>query len=249
MELFLFIRAMKRASTNSVSVVIPYFGYARQDRKTGPRVPISAADIALMLETAGADRIITIDLHCGQIQGFFRYVPVDHLYAAPIFASHFLQKKLHNPVIVSPDAGGVGRASTFRDRLAKHGIDARLAMINKQRAEAGKISSMNLIGEVSDADTIIIDDMCDTGGTLIKAAELLKKSGARRVFAAITHPVFSCNALEKIGKSVIDEMVITDTIPLRGEKPTNVSYLSISSLLAEAIGRIHQGKSISALFD
>lgn len=249
MELFLLVRAMKRSSARSITAVIPYYGYARQDRKTSSRVPISAADIAYMLEKAGVDRVVTVDLHCGQIQGFFTQVPVDNLYAASLFTSYFVAKNLDNAVVVSPDAGGVQRASKFRDNLAKYGVQAQMAMISKQRAGAGIINSMDLIGDVTNADAIIIDDICDTGGTLIKAAELLKQQGAKRVFAVITHPVFSCNALEKIGKSVIDEMVVADTIPLQGLIPSNITYLSVSSLLGEAIKRIQSGESISALFE
>ncbi len=248
MELFLLIRTMKRSSVASITIVIPYYGYARQDRKASPRVPISAADVALMLEEAGIDRVLTIDLHCGQIQGFFRNVPVDNLYAASVFIPYFVSKNLENIVVVSPDAGGVDRATKFQQQLEKKGVFAGMALISKQRAAAGVIGSMTLIGDVKDAVAIIVDDLCDTGGTLIKAAELLKENGAKAVYTVITHPVFSGNALEKIGSSVIDEMVITDTIPLRGEAPHNIKIISVSSLLGEAIRRIELGESVSALF-
>ena len=216
-ELFLLIRTMKRSSAASINVVIPYFGYARQDRKIKSRVPISASDMAYLLEKAGATRVVTVDLHCNQIQGFFQNIPVDNLYASIVFAPYIAYKELEKPVVVSPDAGGVERATQFMHDLAKKGLQTEMAVISKQREKAGKISSMQLIGDVKGADAIIVDDLCDTGGTLVKAAELLKAQGARRVFAVITHPVFSKDALNTIGNSVIDEIFITDTIPLRGE--------------------------------
>lgn len=248
MELFLLIRTMKRSSAASITVIVPYYGYARQDRKLRARVPISAADIACMIEHAGATRVVTIDLHCGQIQGFFQNVPCDNLYGSVVFAPYIAQKELSNIVVVSPDAGGVERANQFILELGKKGISADMAVISKQREKAGVVGSMHLIGDVRGADAIIIDDMCDTGGTLCKAAELLKQNGARRVFAVITHPVFSKNALETIGNSVIDEMIIADTIPLRGEAPANMRVISMASLLADAIACLDQGESLSALF-
>jgi ribose-phosphate pyrophosphokinase len=248
MELFLLIRALKRASTASITVVMPYYGYARQDRKTSPRAPISAADVAMMIETAGASRILSIDLHCGQIQGFFRNIPVDNLYAAPIFIPHLKEKNLSKVVVVAPDAGGVDRATKFLKNLEEKGIQGDMALISKQRAAAGVIASMMLIGNVQDADAIIVDDMCDTGGTLIKAAQLLKDHGAKRVFAVITHPVFSCNAMDKIRNSVIDELIVGDTIPLRDNAPTNIACVSVSNLIADAIHRIYNGDSVSEIF-
>lgn len=248
MELFLLVRTMKRASAASITAVIPYYGYARQDRKTSGRVPISAADVALMLEAAGVDRVVTIDLHCGQIQGFFHHAPVDNLFASYKFASHFVGKDLNNPVVVSPDAGGVDRAKKFMENLAKEGLKSDMALISKQRQKAGVVGSMTLIGDVKGSDVIIIDDLCDTGGTIIKAAELLKQEGANRVFVAITHPVFSGDALKNIGDSVIDEMVITNTVPLRGDAPLNIHTISVSSLFAEAIRRIQLDESLSDLF-
>lgn len=248
MELYLLVRTMKRSSAASITAVIPYYGYARQDRKTAPRVPISAADVAMLLEDAGVDRIITVDLHCGQIQGFFHNVPVDNLYASTMFVPYFAQKDLQNAVIVSPDAGGVERTKRFMESIGHMGVDARMAIISKQRAAAGVVDSMNLIGDVNGADAIIVDDLCDTGGTLVKAAQLLKDSGARRVFAAITHPVFSANAMEKIRVSVIDEMVISDTIQLNGDVPSNLTCISVAPLLGEAIRRVYLGESVSDLF-
>lgn len=247
MELLLLIRTFKRASAGTITVVIPYYGYARQDRKTSPRVPISAADVAAMIEFAGADRILTVDLHCGQIQGFFRNIPVDNLDAASTFIPHLLTKKLTNVVVVSPDAGGVERANKFLQKLEKH-TSASMALISKQRACAGVIASMQLIGNVTNADAIIIDDLCDTGGTLAKAAQLLKDNGARRVFAVITHPVFSGNAMDKIRDSVIDELIIADTIPLQGNVPANITSISVSALIAQAIQHIHSGESVSEIF-
>lgn len=248
MELYLMIRALKRASTKSITAIIPYYGYARQDRKAEPRVPISAADVALLIETAGADRVVAVDLHCGQIQGFFRDVPVDNLYASIAFVPYFAHKDLKNIVVVSPDAGGVPRAKEFLNKLGAYNIKGDVAMIIKQRARAGVIEQMNLVGNVEDADAIIVDDMCDTGGTLVKAAELIKASGARRVYAAITHPVFSGPALDRISNSVIDEMVISDTIELNPRAPENITQISIAPLLAETIRRIDSGKSVSELF-
>ncbi|MBX9923198.1 MAG: ribose-phosphate pyrophosphokinase [Rhabdochlamydiaceae bacterium] len=249
MELFLLVRTMKRASAASITAVIPYYGYARQDRKTTSRVPISAADIALLLETAGIDRLVTVDLHCGQIQGFFRNVPVDNLFASTLFVSYIESKGLENIVVVSPDAGGVERAKKFSESLNKRGIETDMALISKERAQAGVVASMNLIGCVEGCCAIIIDDLCDTGGTLVKAAQLLKDNGASRVFAIVTHPVFSGQALEKIRNSVLEEMITSDTIPLRGEVPSNVHLISVAPLLGEAIRRIDQGESISVLFE
>jgi ribose-phosphate pyrophosphokinase len=249
MELFLLIRTAKRASAASITVVMPYYGYARQDRKTSGRVPISAADVAFMLENAGVDRVVTVDLHCGQIQGFFHYAPVDNLFASFMFVSHFATKDLQNLVVVSPDAGGVERAKKFMENLNCEGITCEMALISKQRKKAGVIGSMNLIGDVKGSDCIIIDDLCDTGDTIIKAAELLKQEGAKRVFVAVTHPVFSGQALKKIGNSVIDEMVVTNTIPLRGQAPANIHCISVGSLIGEAIYRIQMNESLSDLFN
>jgi len=249
MELYLLIRTLRRASAKTITVVMPYYGYARQDRKTKPRVPISASDIACMLEQAGADRVVTVDLHCGQIQGFFHNAPVDNLYASPVFTNYFMNKNLDNLVIVSPDAGGVERAKKFQERLARFGIPSCMALISKQRAQAGVVGSMQLIGDVENANAIIVDDLCDTGGTLVRAAQLLKDNGAQNVYAAITHPVFSNNALEKISNSIIKEMIIADTIPLQGEIPSNINVISIAPLLGEAIRCIEKGTSISALFE
>ncbi len=248
MELFLLIRTMKRASADKITVIIPYYGYARQDRKVKSRVPISAADVAFMLEKAGADRVVAIDLHCDQIQGFFQNIPVDNLCASLVCAPYIATKKLSNAVVVSPDAGGVERANQFILDLNKNGMSAELAVISKQRLKAGVISSMQLIGNVENTDAIIVDDLCDTGGTLAKAAQLLKDNGARRVFAVITHPVFSGEALKIIETSVIDEIIITDTIPLRGQAPEKITVISVAPLLSRAIVYINSGQSLSTLF-
>jgi len=249
MELYLLVRTLKRSSAGSVTAVIPYYGYSRQDRKTESRVPISASDIAMLFELAGVDHIVAVDLHCGQIQGFFHHVPVDNLYASVIFVPYFAEKKnLQNPVVVSPDAGGVERAKKFIEGLNDYGVGAGLAVIVKQRAEAGVIDKMNLVGSVEGCDAIIVDDICDTAGTLVQAAKELKAQGARRVFACITHPVFSGPALTRIGSSVIEELVVTDTIPLKENVPPNIQQLSVAPILAEAIWRIHHGESVSPLF-
>lgn len=248
-ELYLLVRALKRASAQSVTAIVPYFGYARQDRKNKSRVPISASDMAMLLELAGVDHLISVDLHCGQIQGFFHRAPVDNLFAAKIFVPYFLTKTdLEKLVVVSPDAGGVERSKQFLDTLQFHGIPAQLAVIVKQRKEAGTVEKMDLVGNVQGSDVIIVDDLCDTAGTLVKAASELKEKGAKRVFACITHPVFSENALVKIAHSVIDELVITDTIPLRDTAPSNITQLSIAPLLAESIKRAYNGQSVSTLF-
>jgi ribose-phosphate pyrophosphokinase len=250
MELYLLIRAMKRASAKSVTAVIPYYGYARQDRKSESRVPISASDVAMLLELAGADHIMAVDLHCGQIQGFFHKAPVDNLHASVIFVPYFAeQKKLVNPVVVSPDAGGVERAKKFIEGLSSYGVSSDLAIIVKQRQTAGVIEKMHLVGSVQDRDIIIVDDICDTAGTLVEAAKELKNKGAKRVFACITHPVFSGPALERIQNSLIEELVVANTIPLRGKPPANVKQISVSWLIAEAIQRTHKSQSLSYLFE
>jgi ribose-phosphate pyrophosphokinase len=249
MELYLLIRTMKRSAVGTVTAVIPYYGYARQDRKTEHRAPISASDIAMLIELAGADHVICVDLHCGQIQGFFHEINVDNLIASPIFVRYFASKKdLVNPIVVSPDAGGVERAKKFIEGLSWHGVDAGLAIIVKQRAGAGVVEKMNLVGDVSDCDVIIIDDICDTAGTLVQAAKELKNQGARRVFACITHPVFSDPALQRISDSCLTELVVTNTIPTKQGMPSNIVQLSIAPLIAEAIDRTYHGESISHLF-
>lgn len=248
MELFLLIRAMKRSSAKSVTAIIPYYGYARQDRKTTGRVPISASDVAMLLELAGADHVMAIDLHCGQIQGFFHEAPVDNLYASIIFVPYVARLGLSDLVIVSPDAGGVERAKTFIEGLQNIGISSKMAMFVKQRADAGVVESMNLVGKVQGCDAVIVDDICDTAGTLVQAAKELKEHGARRVFACITHPLLSGPACTRIAGSCLEEVVVTDTIPLRCEVPSNIKQLTVAPLLAHAILRMTKGESLSDLF-
>ncbi len=246
MELLLMIDALKRASARRITAVIPYYGYARQDRKVQPRVPISSKLIADLLEASGANRILTIDLHAAQIQGFFN-IPVDHLYAAPILHKYFKTHEFENLVIVSPDAGGVERARAFAKRLK-----ASLAIIDKRREYTNVNVSkvMHVIGDVRNRDAVILDDMIDTAGTMTHAADAIKENGARRVFATCTHAVLSGSAVERINNSSLEEVIVTDTIPLleKSERCKKLKILSISALLAEAILRIHDESSISSLF-
>lgn len=253
MELLLMISSLNRASARRITVVIPYYGYARQDRKMQARVPISAADVARLLESMGIDRVIAVDLHCGQIQGFFGpRVPVDNLDGGIVGIDHFGGKDLHNPVIVSPDAGGVYRAKKFKEGLAhKYEMpDIGLAMIIKQRARAGSVDKMDLVGDVNDCDCIIVDDMIDTAGTICKAAAVLKEKGARRVFAFASHGLLSGPGNERIAKSAMEECVILNTIPSSPQREANekLVVLSVAPLLAQSIFNVHAKKSLSALF-
>mmetsp|Transcript_25872 Transcript_25872/g.55870 ORF Transcript_25872/g.55870 Transcript_25872/m.55870 type:complete len:493 (-) Transcript_25872:286-1764(-) len=253
MELLLMVSCLNRASARRVTVVIPYYGYARQDRKMTARVPISAADCARLLESMGVDRVIAVDLHCGQIQGFFGpRVPVDNLEGGIVGIDHFGGKDLHNPVIVSPDAGGVYRAKKFKEGLAyKYGWeDIGIAMIIKQRARAGTVDQMDLVGDVKDCDCIIVDDMIDTAGTLCKAADVLVAKGARRVFAFASHGLLSGPGNERIANSKLEECVILNTIPSTPQRSANEKLveLSVGPLLAQTIFNIHAKRSISALF-
>ena len=254
MELLLLISSMRRASARRITAVIPYYGYARQDRKMTSRVPISAADVARLLEAMGVDRVIAVDLHCGQIQGFFGpRVPVDNLAGGPVGVEYFAKNvKLVNPVVVSPDAGGVYRAKKFRDRLDfNFDIDASVAMIIKQRRKAGVIAQMDLVGNVEGADVIIVDDMIDSAGTLCKAAAQIKKFGARRVFAFASHGIFSGPANERIRDSALEQVVIVNSIPLNEDcaKNPKILQLSIAPLLAKAMMAVQSRKSVSSLFD
>lgn len=253
MELLLMVSTLNRASARRITVVMPYYGYARQDRKMQARVPISAADVARLLEAMGIDRVIAVDLHCGQIQGFFGpRVPVDNLDGGVVGIDHFGGKDLHNPVVVSPDAGGVYRAKKFKDGL-EHKYDMQdigLAMIIKQRARAGTVDQMDLVGDVTDCDCILVDDMIDTAGTLCKAAEVLKAKGARRVFAFASHGLLSGPGNERIAQSALEECVILNTIPSTPQREANekLTTLSVAPLLAQTIFNVHAKKSISALF-
>lgn len=244
MELLIMMDAMKRASAERVTAVMPYYGYARQDRKVAPRAPITAKLIADLITTAGASRVLTIDLHAGQIQGFFN-IPVDHLYSAPVMIEFIKKKFADNLVIVSPDAGGVERARAFGKRLG-----ASLAIIDKRRPEPNQSSVMNIIGEIQNKTALLLDDMVDTAGTLTQSADALLEAGAKRVAACCTHPVLSGAAIERINKSALQELVVTDTIPLREEAKSckKIVALSVSKLLGEAIKRIHNNDSVSSLF-
>ncbi len=244
MELLILIDALKRASSGRITAVLPYYGYARQDRKVSPRAPISAKLVADLITTAGASRVLTVDLHAGQIQGFFD-IPVDHLFAAPVLLDYL--KGLRNEiVIVSPDAGGVERARAYAKRL-----NCSLAIIDKRREAPNVSQVMNIIGDVSGMIAVLVDDMVDTGGTLVRAAYALMEKGAKKVYACCTHPVFSGQAIRVISDSPIQEIMVTDTIPLGGDARTchKIKVFSISSLLAEAIRRIYEDESVSFLFD
>ncbi len=245
MELLIMTDALKRASAATITAVIPYYGYARQDRKAAPRTPITAKLVADLITTAGIDRVVTTDLHAGQIQGFFN-IPVDNLYAAPVILDHLKNRFDGQPVVmVSPDAGGTERARAFAKRLG-----CTLAVIDKRRTGPNVAEVMHLIGDVRDKIAIILDDMVDTAGTLTHAAKALKENGAKSVFACATHGVLSGPAIERINNSAIEEMVLTDTIPLgeRENQTSKIKTLSVSELLAEAIKRIHEDESVSSLF-
>lgn len=247
MELIVMVDALRRASATRITAVIPYFGYARQDRRVrSARVPITSRVVANFLSSVGVDRILTVDLHAEQIQGFFD-VPVDNVFGSPILLEDMLQQNFDNPIIVSPDIGGVIRARA----IAKLLNDVDMAIIDKRRPRANVSQIMNIIGDVCDRDCILVDDMIDTGGTLCKAAEVLKEKGARRVFAYATHPIFSGNAFKNIQNSMIDEIIICDTIPLKPEiqSLSNVRILTLSGMLAETIRRISNEESISAMFE
>ncbi len=244
MELLLMIDAMKRASASRITAVIPYYGYARQDKKVAPRVPISAKLVADMITLAGATRIITLDLHAGQIQGFFN-IPVDNLFAAPVLLEHMRYNFRDDIVMVSPDAGGVERARAFAKRL-----QADLAIVDKRRSAPNEAKAMAVIGDVKDKTAIILDDMSDTAGTLTEAAGVLMDKGAKEVHACCTHPVLSGPALERVENSALKSLVVTDTIPLRPEASASdkIKVLSISKLVGEAIIRSYRGDSVTSLF-
>jgi ribose-phosphate pyrophosphokinase len=241
MELLLMIDAAKRASAKYVTVVIPYFGYARQDRKDRPRVAIGAKLVANLISAAGADRIMTCDLHAGQIQGFFD-IPVDHLDGSFIFVPYIRSLKLPNLLVASPDVGGTKRARSF----AKH-FEVDMVVIDKYRKRANEVASMQVIGNVEDRDIVLVDDLIDTGGTLAKASIVLKEEGARSVRAIATHPILSGNAFENIENSALEELVVTDTIPLARESE-KIKVLSVANLFAKGIRKTHTNESISSLF-
>ncbi|OGQ56090.1 MAG: phosphoribosylpyrophosphate synthetase [Deltaproteobacteria bacterium RIFCSPLOWO2_02_56_12] len=245
MEMLLMLDAFKRASAKRITAVMPYFGYARQDRKVAPRVPISAKLVADLITTAGASRILTMDLHSGQIQGFFN-IPVDNLYATPVLLQYLKRHLNRNEVtIVSPDAGGVERARDFATRL-----NVSLAIIDKRRSGPNVVAEMNIIGEVKGQTAILLDDMVDTAGTLTMAAEALKREGAKRILGCCTHPVLSGPAIRKINESSLEELIVTNSIPLRAEaaKCKKIKVLSVAHLIGEAIRRTHMEKSVTSLF-
>ena len=246
MELLVMTDALKRASAATITAVIPYYGYARQDRKAAPRTPITAKLVADLITTAGVDRVVTIDLHAGQIQGFFN-IPVDNLYAAPVILNYLKDRFDSDEVVmVTPDAGGTERARAFAKRLG-----CSLAVIDKRRTGPNVAEVMHLIGDVQDKIAIILDDMIDTAGTLTQAAKALKENGARSIFACATHGVLSGPAIERINNSDIEEVVLTETIPLgdKGAATSKIRILSVADLLAEAIRRIHEDESVSSLFE
>jgi ribose-phosphate pyrophosphokinase len=244
MELLVLIDALKRASVESITAVVPYYGYSRQDRKAAPRTPISAKLVADLLQAAGVNRMVALDLHAGQIQGFFD-VPFDNLYGLNVISSHMKEQLRDDVVIVSPDAGGVARARAFAKQL-----HANLAIIDKRRQKANQSEVMNIIGEVKGCDCILVDDMVDTAGTLCNSAKALADAGAKRVMAAATHGVLSGPAIERLKGSVLEKLVVTDTIPISDEakREGRIEVVSCASLLAEAIKRIHTGDSVSSLF-
>jgi ribose-phosphate pyrophosphokinase len=247
MELLLLMDALRRASAKRITAVIPYFGYGRQDRKVAPRVPISAKLVADLVTTAGASRVLTVDLHAGQIQGFFN-IPVDNLYAMPVLIG-YLRKRLDNKkvVVISPDAGGVERARAFARRL-----NAGLAIIDKRRVRASEVAEMRLVGEVRDAVGVLVDDMIDTAGTITEAAKVVSNAGAIEVFAVATHPILSDPACDRLNKSIISEIIVTNSIPLRAKvqaELTKLKVLSVAPFVAEAIRRIHNEESVSSLFN
>lgn len=241
MELLIITDALRRSGANSINAVIPYFGYARQDRKASPRVPISAKLVANLIEQSGVHRVITMDLHAGQIQGFFD-IPVDNLYGSIMFVDYLRAKSFKNPIIASPDIGGVARARHFADRLGMG-----LVIVDKKRQRANESEVMNIIGDVEGKDVILVDDMIDTAGTMCKAANVLKSRGANSIMALGTHPVLSSPALERIAQSALDEVVVTNSIPLSTTHP-KIKVLNAAPLFAEVIRRIYHNESVNSLF-
>ncbi|ECL2157769.1 ribose-phosphate pyrophosphokinase [Campylobacter jejuni] len=241
MELLILTDALRRSSANSITAIMPYFGYARQDRKANPRVPITAKLVANLIQASGIDRVATIDLHAGQIQGFFD-IPVDNLYGSIVFNDYIKAKHFKNAIIGSPDIGGVARARS----VAKHlGLD--IVIVDKRREKANESEVMNIIGDVKDKEVILVDDIIDTAGTIVKAAEALKEKGAKSVMACCTHAVLSGKAHERIASGVLDELVVTDTIPLKEQLP-NIKVLSVAPVFAEVIRRVYHNESVNSLF-
>lgn len=242
MELLIMTDALKRSSAKSITAVVPYYGYARQDRKAAPRVPISAKLVANLMESAGITRVVTVDLHASQIQGFFD-IPVDNLYGAILFMDYIKSKNFANPVIASPDIGGVARARYFASKL---GLD--MVIVDKRREKANESEVMNIIGSVEGKDVILIDDMIDTAGTMVKGASALKKLGASSVMACCTHPVLSGPAFDRIENGDLDELVVANTIPISRES-SKIKVLSTASMLGEVIRRVHNNESVNSLFE
>ena len=244
MELLAMLDAFQRSSAERITAVIPYYGYARSDKKDRPRVPVAAKLVANLIAEAGADRVLTMDLHAAQIQGFFD-IPVDHLYAAPVFIGHYQANPMPNLTVVAPDTGGAERARAYAKRL-----DAELALCDKRREKANEAEVMNVVGDVRGRNCLIVDDMCDTGGSLTKVAKALREAGAERIDACFTHAVLSGKACEKLAASEIEQVVTTNTIPMNGRecRLENGKVLSIAPLLAKAIKSIHEETSVSSLF-
>lgn len=244
MELLVMVDAVKRASAGRITAVMPYFGYARQDRKDQPRVPISAKLVANLLTAARVDRVVTLDLHAHQIQGFFD-IPLDHIYAIPVFLEYFKKKNLKDLVIVSPDVGGIKMARGYASRM---GVD--MAVVDKRRINDSETEVMNILGDVKDKNAIIVDDIVATAGSLCEAAAAIKKAGAKKVYSAITHPILSGPAIERLAKSEIEELCVTDSIQLSDDKQSpKITIVSVGDLMGEAIKRIHRSESISSLFN
>ncbi len=243
MELLIMVDALKRSSAKSITAVVPYYGYARQDRKAEPRVPISAKLVANLMETAGITRVVTVDLHASQIQGFFD-IPVDNLYGAVLFNDYVKGKNLKNPVVASPDIGGVARARYFAKTM---GLE--MVIVDKRREKANESEVMNIIGNVEGKDVIMIDDMVDTAGTMVKAAAALKAKGATSVMACCTHPVLSGPAFERIANGDLDELVVTNTIPLKNGSCSKIKVLSTAKMLGEVIRRVYNNESVNSLFE
>jgi len=243
MELLIMTDALKRSSAKSITAVVPYYGYARQDRKAAPRVPISAKLVANLMETSGITRMVTVDLHASQIQGFFD-IPVDNLYGAILFIDYIKAKNFKNPVIASPDIGGVARARYFAKKL---GLE--MVIVDKRREKANEAEVMNVIGDVKGKDVILIDDMIDTAGTMIKGASALKKLGASSVMACCTHPVLSGPAYERLQAGDLDELVVANTIPMKNKNCEKLKVLSTANMLGEVIRRVHNNESVNSLFE
>ena len=243
MELLIMIDAMRRASASRITAVIPFFGYARQDRKDQPRVPITAKLVANLIVAAGANRILTMDLHAQQIMGFFD-IPGDHLFAAPVIYKYFKQMSMVNMVVVSPDIGGVKMVSAYANMF-----HAPLAIVAKKRKSASEVEVLNVVGEVKGHDVLLVDDLTETAGTLVRAAEVLKQKGAKRVFGEVSHAVLNTAALDRLKKSQLEELVTTDTVPHSKVSGFKLTELTVAPLLGEAIQRIHNSESVSSLFE